>query len=68
MRGGARILREVERKLGIKPGETTEDMEYTLETVACFGSCALAPVMVVDHDVHGRMTTTKVEQILPDNT
>ncbi len=65
--GGARILRDVEKHLGIKPGETTEDQEYTLETVACFGSCALAPVTVVDRDVYGRMTTAKVEQILPDN-
>lgn len=67
VRGGARILREVEKKLGIKPGETTKDREYTLETVACFGSCALAPVMVADRNVYGRMTTTKVGQILPDN-
>ncbi len=64
VRGGARILREVEKRLGIKPGETTEDMEYTLETIACFGSCALAPVMVVDNNVYGRMTTAKVGQIL----
>jgi NADH-quinone oxidoreductase subunit E len=64
VRGGARILREVERRLGIKPGETTNDLEYTLETIACFGSCALAPVMVVDKDVYGRMTTTKVAQVL----
>ena len=64
VRGGARILREVERRLGIKPGETTDDLEYTLETIACFGSCALAPVMVVDKNVYGRMTTTKVGQIL----
>jgi len=66
VRGGARILREVEKKLGIKPGETSADMEYTLETIACFGSCALAPVMVVNKDVYGRMTTTKVGQILAE--
>ncbi|MCJ7426247.1 MAG: NADH-quinone oxidoreductase subunit NuoE [Dehalococcoidales bacterium] len=64
VRGGVRILREVERQLGIKPGETTNDMENTLETIACFGSCALAPVMVVDKNVYGRMTTTRVAQIL----
>lgn len=64
VRGGARILREVERRLGLKPGETTADMEYSLETIACFGSCALAPVMVVDKKVYGRMTTAKVGQIL----
>jgi NADH-quinone oxidoreductase subunit E len=64
VRGGARILREVEKQLGIKPGETTSDLGYSLETIACFGSCALAPVIVIDKNVHGRMTTTKVGQIL----
>ena len=66
VRGGARILREVEKKLGIKPGETTSDMEYSLETIACFGSCALAPVMVIDKNVYGRMTTTKAGQTLAE--
>ena len=64
--GGARILREVEEQLGIKPGETTDDLEYSLETIACFGSCALAPVIVIDENVYGRMTTAKVRQILAD--
>jgi len=64
VRGATRILNEVERKLGIKPGETTDDLEYSLETIACFGSCALAPVMVIGKNVYGRMTTTKVGQIL----
>ena len=64
VRGTARVLDEVEKQLEIKPGETTPDMEYSLETIACFGSCALAPVMVVDDRVHGRMTPTKVNQIL----
>lgn len=66
VRGGAHILREVEKRLGIKPGETTGDLEYSLETIACFGSCALAPVMVVDKDVYGRVTTPKVGQILAE--
>lgn len=66
VRGGARILREVEERLGIKPGETTPNLEYSLETIACFGSCALAPVIVIDKNVYGRMTTTKVGQILAD--
>lgn len=64
VRGGARILREVEKRLGIKPGETSEDLANTLETIACFGSCALAPVMVVNEGVYGRMTTAKVTQVL----
>ena len=66
VRGAGRILSEIERQLGIKPGETTDDLEYTLETIACFGSCALAPVIVIDKDVYGRMTNTKVGQILTD--
>ena len=68
VRGGARILREVEKRLGIKPGQTTEDLEYSLETIACFGSCALAPVMVVDNNVYGRMTPKKVGEIIGDTT
>jgi len=66
VRGGVRILREVEKRLGIKPGETSADMEYSLETIACFGSCALAPVMVINKNVYGRMTTAKVGQILAE--
>lgn len=64
VRGGAKILEETEKELGIKAGETTEDLEWTLETIACFGSCALAPVMVIDKDVHGRMTPSKVKEVL----
>jgi len=62
VREGARILSEVERQLGIKPGETTNDLEYSLETIACFGSCALAPIVVIDKTVYGRMTTKKVAE------
>ena len=64
VRGGARILNEVERQLGITPGETTDDLEYSLETIACFGSCALAPIVVIDKTVYGRMTTKKVGGVL----
>ena len=64
VRGATRILEEVEKQLGIKAGETTDDLEYSLETIACFGSCALAPVIVRDEDVYGRMTPAKVREIL----
>ena len=64
VRGGARILREVEKHLGIKPGESTSDLEYCLETVACIGACALAPTMVVNSETHGQMTTKKVGEVL----
>jgi NADH-quinone oxidoreductase subunit E len=64
VKGAPRLIDELEKLLGIKEGETTPDMEYTLETVACFGSCALAPVLVVNDRVYGRMTPEKVKEIL----
>jgi NADH-quinone oxidoreductase subunit E len=64
VRGGARILDTVERELNIKPGETTADGRYTLETVACIGACALAPTMVLDNEVHRQMTPQKVTSLL----
>jgi NADH-quinone oxidoreductase subunit E len=63
VRGGARILREVEKRLGIKPGETTDDLEYSLETLACIGACALAPTMRVGNETYGQMTTKKVAEV-----
>jgi NADH-quinone oxidoreductase subunit E len=64
VRGGARILKEVEKQLGIKSGESTPDLEYALETVACIGACALAPTMTINNETHGEMTTKKVVGIL----
>jgi NADH-quinone oxidoreductase subunit E len=64
VRGATDILAEVEKQLGIKPGETTPDLEYSLEAIACFGSCALAPVMVIGRNVYGRMTPAKVKDVL----
>ena len=63
VRGGARILSEIERRLGIKPGETTKDMEYTLETVACIGACALAPNITIEKSIYGQLTSKKVAEI-----
>jgi NADH-quinone oxidoreductase subunit E len=64
VRGATGILGEVEKQLGIKPGESSPDLEYALEAIACFGSCALAPVMVIGNNVYGRMTPTKVKEVL----
>jgi NADH-quinone oxidoreductase subunit E len=64
VRGGLRILEEVERKLEIGPDETTEDGLFTLETVNCLGCCALGPVMVVDNDYHGKLTAAKIGKVL----
>jgi len=64
VRGSARILEEVARQLDVKPGGTTKDYKFSLERVACFGSCALAPVMVVDNTVYGRMSPAKAKEVL----
>ena len=66
VQGGPRILEAVERELGIQSGETTGDYKFSLERVACFGSCALAPVMVVNKTVYGRMTIAKAKKILAE--
>lgn len=64
VRGGTRILELLQRQLKIKDGETTPGGAFSLERVACFGCCALAPVVVVDKDVHGRITSTKARNLL----
>jgi NADH-quinone oxidoreductase subunit E len=64
VKGAPRLLDELEKLLCIKDSQTTPDMEYTLETVACFGSCALAPVIVVNDRVYGNVTIDKIKQIL----
>ena len=64
VRGGRDIIRAVGRTLGAEEGETTEDMKFTFETVACLGTCFLAPVMVVDNDYYGHLTSNKVKAIL----
>ena len=64
VRGSAQILGEIEKRLGIRVGESTPDLEYSLETTACFGSCALAPVVVVNNKVYGKMTVGKIGEIL----
>ena len=63
VRGGKTILKLVKRQLGIEEGETTADFEYTLETVACIGVCALAPNLVVNNDTHGHMNPKKVARL-----
>ena len=64
VRGASKVLNEIEKRLNIKAGETTDDMEYTLETVACIGACALAPTMTIDNETHGKMTAKKVAEVL----
>lgn len=64
VRGGSKILEATAQKVGVGKNETTEDLRYTLETVACLGACGLAPVMMVNDDTHGRLTAKDVSEIL----
>ncbi len=66
VKGSARILRDIQKDLQVAPGQTTQDRLFTLQTVACFGSCALAPVMVVNDSVHGSMNRAKALKLLDD--
>jgi len=64
VRGGAKIAEAVTKAIGIKDGETTEDLRYTFESVACLGACGLAPVMMVNDETHGRLTPDKIAALL----
>jgi NADH-quinone oxidoreductase E subunit len=64
VRGGRGVLRLVSRTLGLEDGETTEDLKFTLETVACLGACALSPVMVVNKTYYGQMNPNRIETVL----
>ena len=64
VKGAARILDAFERELGIACGTTSEDYEHSLETVACVGSCALAPVVVVNEEVYGQFKSSKISKII----
>jgi NADH-quinone oxidoreductase subunit E len=64
VRGGPRILDSVERTLGVGAGETTPDGKFTLETVNCLGCCALGPVVEIDGQYHGKLSSAKVVKLL----
>ena len=64
VRGAPRILEEIEKQLGIKEGETTPDLEYSLETVACIGACGLSPCVMINQKVEAKLTPKKVAESL----
>lgn len=64
VRGAERIVGAIERELDIKGGQTDESLQWTLETVGCVGACALGPIVVVDGDYHGQMTSVKASRLL----
>jgi len=64
VRGGSRVLDYLENRLEVKPGETTGDLSFTLESVNCLGACALGPMMVIDKKYYGKINTKRIESIL----
>lgn len=64
VRGGKAILGQIQDSLKIKPGETSDDLRFTLEIVACIGACGLAPVIMINDDTHGRLTPDVLDDIL----
>ena len=64
VRGGIKVLERIEQDLGIRRGETTKDLKYTLETVNCVGACALGPIVIVDGEYSGEMKIDKVKPLL----
>lgn len=64
VRGGDRILETLERLLGVKCGERSQDLRFSIERVACLGSCALAPIVVVDDVIYGNMRVDRVKVII----
>ncbi len=64
IRGGSLLLEGVQQALGIRPGETTADGLFTLQLVNCLGSCAIAPVILIDDTFYGKMTLERLPEVL----
>jgi NADH-quinone oxidoreductase subunit E len=64
VRGAMQVLDRLETLLGIESGETSEDLEYTLDTVNCLGACALGPIVLADNAYEGMMSSAKVDKLL----
>ena len=64
VQGAMKILDQIERDLGVKEGETTQDKKFSVESVRCLGCCGLAPVMTVGKNLHGKVPVSKVSKIL----
>jgi NADH-quinone oxidoreductase subunit E len=64
VKGSANVLDGLQRELQIKAGETTRDGLFSLEVVACIGACGLAPLIAVNEDFHGGVTTAKIKKII----
>jgi NADH:ubiquinone oxidoreductase subunit E len=68
VKGGREIVKAVEHEIGIEEGQTTEDMRFTFETVACLGTCFLAPAVMINNDYYGQATRDKIKAVLKKYT
>ncbi|MBT9167493.1 MAG: NADP-reducing hydrogenase subunit HndA [Syntrophomonadaceae bacterium] len=66
VRGANKVLARLEKTLGIKPGDTTDDGNFSLEVVYCLGACGLSPVMTVNKNVHARLKQERIPEILAE--
>jgi len=64
VKGAKNVINYIKKKLGVNEGETTPDAKFTVEPVACLGTCFLAPAMMVNHDYYGNLDEKKVEEVL----
>jgi NADH:ubiquinone oxidoreductase subunit E len=64
VQGGDFLLSALKLETGIEPGQTTDDMRFDMERVACLGCCAIAPVMMINRDIHSRMSVIKLREVL----
>ncbi|HHW43480.1 NADH-quinone oxidoreductase subunit NuoE [Desulfofundulus thermobenzoicus] len=64
VRGAGQLLNQLQEEMGLKPGDTTDDGEFSLEVVRCLGACGLGPVITVDQDVHARLVPARLKEVL----
>lgn len=66
VKGAPFVVDTIERELNIKAGDTSDDGEFTFDTVNCLGACALAPLVTIDEEYHGKMDQKKIKKIVDD--
>lgn len=64
LKGSVRLVENLSRELSVRPGGTTQDLKFTLETVNCLGACALAPVAVIDDKYYAKVTARKLDTVI----
>ena len=64
VRGADKVIDKISQNIGIKPGDTTHDLHFSLETVNCLGACALGPLVVVDMEYHGKVKINEIDKLI----